>query len=98
MQNIHSRRSIMTAAAALGTLAATSATAAPKKGHEGHGTMDHSHMNHGAPEMNFKLTRNEERVVRAIRSYLAAEVTSEIRAGISADVAARKVRVLMAPF
>ena len=72
MQNIHSRRSIMTAAAALGTLAATTATAAPKKGHEGHGTMDHSHVNHGAPEVNFKLTRNEERVVRAISNCLTA--------------------------
>lgn len=77
MSNTHSRRSLMTAATALGTLAAADALAASKKPHAGHatmahGSMDHSQMNHGAPEVNFKLTRNEERVVRAIGNCVSA--------------------------
>ena len=103
MQKSHNRRSVMTAATALGTLAATNALAASSKGHEGHATMDHSHMNHGAAEVNFVLTRNEQRVVNAIASCVAAgevclsQCIETLAAGDSGMAAcARTVRAMLA--
>ena len=84
MNNQLSRRSIVTGAMAVGTLAATSTLAHAKKpmsgsmpmhsGEMDHSKMDHSHMNHAMMhgDANFELTRDEERVARALASCQSA--------------------------
>lgn len=90
MNNQLSRRSIVTGAMAVGTLAATTTLAHARKPMSGsmpmpsggmdhskmdhskmdHSKMDHSMMMHG--EANFELSRDEERVARALASCQSA--------------------------
>ncbi|MEQ1754995.1 MAG: hypothetical protein ABL973_12780 [Micropepsaceae bacterium] len=84
MNNPLSRRSIVTGAVAVGTLAAASTLAHAKKPMSGtmpmpsggmdHSRMDHSKMDHSMMhgEADFELTRDEERVVRALSACQSA--------------------------
>ena len=83
MHSTVSRRSIFAGALAVGTLATTQALAAGKKSaagsmHMDHGSMDHGNMDHGNMGNmkqgggTFELTRDEERVVKALSACKAA--------------------------